>query len=576
MKELREHVQLDAAVQRTCCLFSLAGKRKAQRGQCSGSLQYEVMNIRTDGLALLLLTAVASGQTIVPCEIVIPVLDASHQALTAAAPDGHAYPVFQMPPASKLVSDVRHELETSFAQQTLRLDRYARNLVIEKRTEAGLTANEEWLTAPMYLLMSNDEGGFARFGFWLQEASGKRRLVMAGYVDLVVGNDCSQGCIDGIFSHELGHLILQALLGNFHEGPSRKMHQSMTVTDYPTAFDEGYAEHFQALASDLHTTKLPGDTIATDFDLFWVSAADGQLRTEGVRRNLFIHRKPLPEIAFDSKPDLYRLFLDAETLTAFLPTELKNGQQMMASEGVISTLFYRMVNDEQLRSHYREPSFYRPFLQGDAAQPEKTISPYENVNLKLFAAMTELRGLKSDQPPMIRLVEYYAKLFPDEARRIYGDFIATTWGATASPQLASELVRLASDGARGDRIAFQKDDTSAFSSTIGEVTDGKRALDGNLGPELWLVNSQFKIASPVWGTDRRVPLTINLNTATEPELMTIPGMDLVAARKIIAARSAQGFFRNVNELKSIVSPEIMLRLNSMSEEMRRLPPYQRY
>jgi len=533
------------------------------------------MTIRMAGLALLFINPAVSAQQIVPCEIVVPILDANHKVLTAGAPDGHSYPIFQTAPPSKLVADVRRELETSFAQQVLRLDRYARNLMIAKATEAH-RSNEERLTAPMYLLMSNEEGGFARFGFWLRDASKKKRLVMSGYVDLVVGDDCSQGCIDGIFSHELGHLILQTLAGDFHDGPARKMHQSMTVTDYPTAFDEGYAEHFEALTSDTHTRKQPSDTIATDFDLFWVSAADGELRSDGVRRNLFIHRKPLPGMAFDSNPEPYRLFLDAETLTIFFPSELKNGQQMMASEGVVSTLFYRMVTDEKLRSHYREPSFYRPFLQGDVAQPEKTISPYDNINLKLFAAMTELRGLKSDQPPMIRLVERYAQLFPDEARRIYGDFIATTWGATASQQLASELVRLASDGARGDRVAFQKDDTSSFSSTIGEVTDGKLALDGNLGPELWLVNSQFKIASSVWGTERRLPLTINLNTATEPELMTIAGLDLAAARKIIAVRNARGFFRGWDDLGPLLSPEVILRLKSMSEEMKQLPPYQRY
>ena len=192
--------------------------------------------------------------------------------------------------------------------------------------------------------------------------------------------------------HELGHLILKAIAGDFHEGPARKMHQGMTVTDYPTAFDEGYAEHFEVLASDLHVTKFPNDNIATDFDVLWVSAADGQLRVDGVKHNLFIHRKPLPETVFDANPDLYRLFLDEETSTVFLPTELKNGQQMMASEGVISTLFYRIVNDEQLRNHYREPSFYRPFLGNDSAHAERTISPYENINLKLFAAMTELQG----------------------------------------------------------------------------------------------------------------------------------------------------------------------------------------
>jgi hypothetical protein len=107
--------------------------------------------------------------------------------------------------------------------------------------------------------------------------------------------------------------------------------------------------------------------------------------------------------------------------------------------------------------------------------------------------MTELRGIKRDQPPIIGLVEHYAKLFPDEAKRIYGDFIATTWGATVSQPLASELARAAEDGGRGDISAFRRDDASSlFDSTIAEVTNGKRMLDANLGPELWIVNSEFK------------------------------------------------------------------------------------
>jgi len=534
------------------------------------------MKFRTTASILLFAASLTSAHSIAQCEIVIPVLGSDRRPLTIAAPDGHSYPVFQMAPPSKLVGDIRKGLETGSAQQTLRLDRYARNLIIAKRAAADLPGDEEQLIEPMYLLMSTEGGGFSRFGFWLQDASSNRRLVMSGYIDLVFGDDCSQGCVDGIFSHELGHLILQALAGNFHYGPSRKMHQSMTITDYPTAFDEGYAEHFEALADSTCTTNQPGSAIGADFDYLWLSAADGQLRTEGVRRNLFIHRKPLPEIAFEDNPDLYRLFLDSETLTAFLPTTLKNGQQMMASEGVISTLFYRIVNDEQLRSHYREHSFYRAFLQVDTSQPEKEISPYENVNLKLFAAMTEIRGLRPDQPPMIRLVEQYAKLFPDEARRIYADFIVTTWGATSSQQAASELARLAADGARGDKIAYEHDSTSVLGVTVADVTAGKRALDGNLGPELWIANSQFKIASSAWGTDRRLPLTINLNTATEPELMTIPGIDLAAARKIVQARAKQESFRSIGDLNAILSSEIILRLDSMSTEMTQLPLYQRY
>jgi hypothetical protein len=521
---------------------------------------------------LMFASAIAFAQSIVPCEIVVPLLDSNGKVVAASAPDGHSYPVFQIAPQSKLVDGVRHTLATSFAQEALRLDRDARNLTLAKQRQAPIAQNEEWFTSPMYLLMSTEEGGFARFGFWLQNSAGKRRLVLAGYVDLVI----EDGLDDGIFSHELGHLILKTLTGGLPDGESRKMHQSMTVTDYPTAFDEGYAEHFEPLAAEFDGPKPESKTWATDFGGFWLSAADGQLRLDGVKRNLFIHRKPLPESVFDEPVDLYRVFVDAETSTAFLPTTLKNGQQMMASEGVISTLFYRIVKDDQLRNHYREPSFYRPFLKGDSSHPEDVITPAENVNLKLFAAMTELQGIGRDLPPMITLIEHYAKLFPDEAKRIYGDFIATTWGTTASQPLASQLVRAAEDGGRGDISAFRRDRASTlFDSTIAEVADGKRSLGTNVGPELWIVNPDFRIASAMWVPDRQLPLTINLNTATEPELMTIGGVDLTTARKVVTTRNGQGFFQSLDNLQGVVSPEVMRKLKSMSGQMKQLPAYRR-
>jgi hypothetical protein len=153
-----------------------------------------LMKTRIATAVLMFASAIASAQSIVPCEIVVPVLDSNHNVVAASAPDGHTYPVFQIAPQSKLVDGIRHALETSFAQETLRLDRYARNLILAKRTQAHVVENEEWLTFPMYLLMSTEEGGFARFGFWLQDSAGKRRLVLAGYVDLVITDDlvCSR------------------------------------------------------------------------------------------------------------------------------------------------------------------------------------------------------------------------------------------------------------------------------------------------------------------------------------------------------------------------------------------------
>jgi hypothetical protein len=545
-------------------------------------------SMRKLSLSLLVLAVAISGRAqssgfarpVVPCEIVVPALNANHVVLTATAPDGRAYPVFHVAPPSELVAHVKRGLETSYAQQVLRMDRYARDLVAAKRVKAGLS-DEAWLHAPMYLLISGEEGGFARFGFWLEDDARKRQLILAGYVDLVITDDSvNTGDFEEIFSHELGHLILKALAGAPEAGQSRKMHQSMTVTDYPTAFDEGFAEHFQPLVRDATTnsylSKLNSGTGASDLELFWLSAADGQLRTDGVKRNLFIHLKPLPEIAFGDSPDLYRMFVSSETSTAFLPTELKNGQQMLASEGVIATLFYRMVNDEQLRNHYREALFYQPFLHDGSIRPEKIITPYENANLKLFAAMAELGGTDRNRPVMVRLIECYARLFPDEAKRIETIFIETTWGATVSQELASRMEHAAGEGGRGDINAFRQDRPfHLLDSTVAEVVDGKLRLDANVGPEIWLLNPEFKIARAMWETDRTLPLTINLNTATEPELMTIPGIDLATAQKIIAARRARGYFQNVGDLGSVLAPDIMRRLNSMSDAMKQMQAYRR-
>ena len=137
------------------------------------------MKIQIATSVLMFASAIASAKSIVPCEIVVPLLDANRNVVVASTPDGHLYPVFQVAPQSKLADDVRHTLETSFAQQALQLDRYARNLILAKQTQAHVAEKEEWLTSPMYLLMSTEEGGFARFGFWLQDSAGKRRLVLA-------------------------------------------------------------------------------------------------------------------------------------------------------------------------------------------------------------------------------------------------------------------------------------------------------------------------------------------------------------------------------------------------------------
>ncbi|MGD0222016.1 MAG: helix-hairpin-helix domain-containing protein [Terriglobia bacterium] len=533
--------------------------------------------------------ALASGLTRAPVEIVSPVTDPQGHIAEVTAPDGKTYPVFREPPESPLVSHIREVLNSGPAQQELVLERFARTL----RSQEGTAATGEMRPAsfaPLYLLLSNEEGGFARYGFWLEQPNGTRGLVMAGYVDLVVRQQSvDSGDFEEIFCHELGHLILRSLLGDLSHGPSRKMHQSMTVTDYPTAFDEGYAEHFQPLARDGTKNptlrKIQSGTGTMDLDLLWLSSLDTQLRSDGVKRNLFVHRKGLPQVNGGQDTDLYHVFLNEETSTQFLPGAFKNAQEMMASEGVIATLFYRLVNRESLRNRYREPAFYSQFLGADAgkgADPQKNISAYENVNLKIFAAMRQIAPQAGDfgRPLAIVLMDAYAKLFPEEAKTAYDLFLATTYGVTASQETAAAFERAAVAGQVGDIDSFRQDSRAAFSlldQLTSRVAKGDLPLDANLGPELWLLNEDFKIAPAVWEHERTLPLSINLNTASEAELMTLPDVDRALAARMVASRHSRGYFHSLDEVGLIegVSPALLQSMNEMADKMGKAGAYNR-
>lgn len=495
-----------------------------------------------------------ASEAIEVCELVVPVSD-SKGVISEPDTDGKTYPLFRKASDSILNRRIGQVLSSGLAQKMLRLNHYAQNLI--QSETAGSRATVKFIT-PMYLLLSEEEGGYARFGFWLEQPSGQHKPIKSGYVNLVVDDQSvNTGHFEEIFCHELGHVILRELIGDLSCGPNRKMHLSMTLTDYPTAFDEGYAEHFQPLARDMTTntfllTETSGKT-ATDLDSFWLSRLDLSLRTYGVKQNLFVHRKALPVRIADPASDPYVLFVDGETSPEFVPDALKTGQEMLSSEGVIATIFYRLVNNEHLRNTYRSPSFYANF-----GASKKDLSTYENVSLKLFAAMRELSRSwqKSDGSLVTALVSKYAELFPDEADEIYQLFLSTTYGATASGELKAAFEKAMHSGRRGQLDAFKIDSRTAFSmlkKVTQQVATGNLPIDANVGPQLWLLNNHFKIGSAIWVTDRTVALSINMNTASVPELMTLPGIDFDIASRIVARRNAVGFFRNLDDLNWIGS-----------------------
>jgi hypothetical protein len=274
-------------------------------------------------------------------------------------------------------------------------------------------------------------------------------------------------------------------------------------------------------------------------------------------------------------PDRYQLFLDGESSSAFAMEALRNGQQMMASEGVAATIFYRLASDERLQKHYREAAFYEPFVRQatKAGTAREAFDGYENANLKLYAAIRELRRkpVTADRPLMLELIAAYGRLFPDEKAIAYEIFINTTMGATASAAAAPMIEQLARDGQAGDAafISALPKARKFFAELIRDAASDRVALDANLGRELWIFNRGFKIGRSALDEERTIPLTINLNTATINEVMTLPGVNFEMARHIIAARKAQGYFQSLDDLRraSGASVALITMLKKMQQAM---------
>ncbi|HST20399.1 MAG TPA: helix-hairpin-helix domain-containing protein [Blastocatellia bacterium] len=510
--------------------------------------------------------------------VVAPLNDKDGKPIERLASTGATYPVFAVAPNSPLLESISGVLNTPFPKQVLKLERSARNLRIKELASQNKEAPQ--FTGPLYLLLSNEEGGYARQGFWLRDLRGDERFVPAGYVDLIVdARSVKQGDFEEIFTHELAHLILRTILGPLPLAPSCNMHQSIAITDYPTAFDEGYAEHFQPLVRD-HTENLILRRIErgadlTDLNVFWNSNVDRLMRNDGVRRNLLVYEKALPALALEPDPDRHRLFLDGETSTAFILERFKNGQQMMSSEGVVAAIFYRFVNDERIQNRYRDGRFYERFLspQSKIASATKLFSPYENANLKLFAAMREMCGkpLTADRPLTLELVQAYGRIFPDEKQAAYEIFINTTFGATMSKSAVAMFEQLAMTGRMGDlQFAEQLPEARKFlQELVKQAATGTAALDAQIGQELWVLNSDFKIGQSLWDKERAIPLAINLNTATIPVLMTLPGVDLPLAQQIISARVRQGYFKSMDDLSGVkgIAVSLIETLKAMQKRM---------
>jgi len=365
---------------------------------------------------------------------------------------------------------------------------------------------------PTYLFLSAEEGGFARRGFWLTGADNKLSWRDDPYVDMSVDKRLlDDGGFEEEFAHEMGHVLLRRLLPTLPNGMSRTPHSSLAITDYPTAFDEGFAIHFQGLARHLTQNSalkaLDKGFKFKPFLPYWQSDLDRALRVRGMRENLFVQQQLPVALQVGDATALHDL------------THFKNGQQMMSSEGVIATLFYHLMVDPT----------------DDAV---KRLDRYN-------ALLTSIRGFNSqkvgaDVPIFLSLVRVHVQRLPAERTRWYETVLGLTYGATASTSVLKEMTSLSALGQEGRTEEFSaalKKSRAALSELTAQVVRSPQRLNSAVGPELWIAIKKDD------GTD----VTINLNTAEKTTLMNALGFEPLDADLLLSDRWSRGPFKDVDD-----------------------------
>ena len=474
-----------------------------------------------------------------------PAREASGKALTERTPDGREVPVAKRLADKSMAARLEATVASGAAALLPALDGKAR--ILSRQPIAC-----PQLGNAIIVFLSDEDGGFARKDLFLADGAGPPALCSDYFVDITAdAGTIDDGEFEEVLAHEYGHVLLRRLLGPIPPTMSRNAHSILTVTDPTTAFDEGFGEHFQPIAvalthnpGFLQRVREAGNSPAD----FWLSRRETRLREIGIPHGdfRFDHRPGAPG------PDDIERWRAAQTDWSSDPCRLRSGEQMMASEGVAATLFYRLV--------------------GPDLRPEPLLVRYD----RLITILADM-GHWGSRAPIVDLVSRWIARYPEDRARVMSAFLDATAGATFSPALRKQAQTLSCTGANGRMapfVAALKEYRATIKGFSGDSKDTAPVLGSNLAPEIWLADPQLHTPAAPWSDDLTEPLVLDLNTTDEASLAYLLKGDSDLAHRIIAARDNVGF-ASVNDaaLRAGIDEQERTLLTSMSQAAEDLPPF---
>jgi len=475
--------------------------------------------------------------------------------------------------------EITRLLDTGISKTSLKIGQYAKNFMHYRIAGGGSGGTAEIYLEPLYIYAKKG-GNRPQQGFYLRENGREIDKTFTYYIEMPP--DPVQ--FETIFAHENGHLI-DYYLGDvkFKKQPARFVHTAPAVTDYATAYIEGWGIHFETMMADLTPSARARSLYTFDgakdnayflYSQDLMNLAHKSKRYSWVKANLFAFQrfyKPCPgETAETSIKNFVYNWMNSD----FDSGAIKNAQQLMSSEGVAASFFYRLVNDPAIQKRYRAKEFYAPFLKEGAgpADPSELFTPLENAYLKIFYAKNALSDnysknkIESAGPLLLDFAAQYMKSFPEDSTDVLIHFYMTTYFTTVLKDAAT-LYRDLDTGAHFTLCDPELSKTriqealKKIQNVFKESGATKEISTQYLGEPLWIQNDKFDIGEK----DSPMTLSLNLNSAEKFELVTIPGMRGELADKFLALREKSVFFKSIDEIG-----ETKVFVPAMIDELKRM------
>ena len=403
----------------------------------------------------------------------------------------------------------RAVIERGFSGRLVRLYAFEQTL-LQRRTGAA--------PEPAYLVLSDRQGGFPQFGFYL----GDTKKPDAGWIDLHRSSTLSGrfGAMDQIFPHELMHVIMRQLAGAPRTSGGNQMHAIGVRTDpvadtarlpVDTRLRADADRAMNAFVRDLSRRWWPVQPSRMRF-LLWFSQTEQVLRYHAVKANAFARMPAIPDRLLAEK-DKYAAYLFSNVVPGSANGAAKPATVMLSSEGVVSHLFWRVLTDPALQQRRATDEFYSQFGAASA-----DVTPLDNVFLKLFAALAD--GRPSTAAELLRA---YVHRFPDDA----GDV---------------------------DRITRD--------TLLGAP------LPAAGMPELWLANDALTTGTSLFDQYRALPRphTFDANAASVLDWLSVPDVTREQAETLVAA----GPYATLDDVIAAAPASRRSQISAMSGAMTRL------